>query len=28
LIQQWIFTPALCEGQPNPTSATFVLHFR
>jgi len=28
IIQQWIFTPALCDGKPNATNASFVLHFR
>jgi TonB family protein len=28
LIQQWTFTPALCNGNPNDTPASFTLHFR
>jgi len=28
LIQQWTFSPAMCDGEPNGTDATFVLHFR
>ncbi|MGO8732633.1 MAG: energy transducer TonB [Terriglobia bacterium] len=28
LIQQWIFTPGLCNGRPNPTEASFSLHFQ
>jgi TonB family protein len=28
LIQQWTFTPALCNGKPNATPASFALHFR
>jgi hypothetical protein len=27
LIAQWVFTPALCNGQPNQNEASFVLHF-
>ena len=27
-IQQWQFTPALCNGNPVPTDASFVLHFQ
>jgi hypothetical protein len=28
LIQQWVFTPGLCNGRPNPVEASFVLHFQ
>jgi TonB family protein len=28
LIQQWVFTPAMCNGRPNPSEASFVLHFQ
>jgi TonB family protein len=28
IIQQWTFSPAMCDGEPNETNATFVLHFR
>lgn len=28
LIQQWTFTPALCDGHPNPAPASFTLHFQ
>ncbi len=28
LIQQWVFIPAMCNGKPNNTNATLVLHFR
>ena len=28
LIQQWVFTPAICDGQPNMTEASFALHFQ
>jgi hypothetical protein len=28
LIQQWVFTPGLCNGRPNPTEASFMLHFQ
>lgn len=28
LIQQWVFTPALCDGQLNWTEASFALHFQ
>lgn len=28
LIHQWIFTPALCNGQPNVTEASLTLHFQ
>ena len=28
LIQQWVFEPALCNGIPNLTEASFELHFR
>jgi TonB family protein len=28
LIQQWVFEPALCNGSPNLTEASFELHFR
>lgn len=28
LIQQWVFTPAMCNGHPNPTQASFTLHFQ
>jgi len=27
LIAQWAFSPALCDGQPNPNDASFVLRF-
>jgi TonB family protein len=27
LIQQWTFTPSLCNGNPNATQASFTLHF-
>lgn len=28
LIQQWVFTPALCNGAPNRSEASFELHFQ
>jgi Gram-negative bacterial TonB protein C-terminal len=28
IIQQWTFSPAMCDGEPNETDANFVLHFR
>ncbi len=28
LVRQWVFTPAMCDGQPNESEASFVLHFR
>jgi TonB family protein len=28
LIQQWAFMPGLCNGRPNPTEASFTLHFQ
>jgi hypothetical protein len=28
LIQEWIFMPAVCNGRPNQTEASFVLHFQ
>jgi hypothetical protein len=27
LVQQWVFAPAVCNGQPNEEEATFVVHF-
>jgi hypothetical protein len=27
LVQQWVFTPAVCDGDPNTQEATFVVHF-
>ena len=27
LVQQWVFAPAVCNGQPNWEEATFVVHF-
>lgn len=27
LVQRWVFTPAMCNGQPNPNEASFTLHF-
>jgi len=27
LIAQWTFVPAMCNGRPNPSDASFVLHF-
>src|SRR6266702_368448 len=27
LVQQWVFTPAMCDGKPNTQEATFILHF-
>jgi len=27
LVQQWVFTPAVCDGNPNTQEATFILHF-
>ena len=27
LVQQWVFTPAVCDGNPNTQEATFVVHF-
>ena len=27
LVQQWVFTPAVCDGQPNAEENEFVLHF-
>jgi len=28
VIQQWMFTPSLCDGKPNAIEATFTLHFQ
>lgn len=28
LVQQWTFTPAMCNGNPNTEEATFILHFQ
>ncbi|MGA2629711.1 MAG: energy transducer TonB [Terriglobia bacterium] len=28
LIQQWVFTPGMCNGRPNSTEASFTLHFQ
>lgn len=28
LIRQWVFTPAVCDGDPNTTEASFALHFQ
>lgn len=28
LIQAWIFMPAVCDGHPNQTEASFILHFQ
>ena len=28
LVQQWTFTPAMCNGQPNESQASFTLHFQ
>ncbi len=28
LVQQWVFTPGMCDGQPNATEASFTLHFQ
>ena len=28
VIQQWVFTPAMCDGRPVSNSASFTLHFR
>jgi outer membrane biosynthesis protein TonB len=28
LIQQWVFTPAFCNGAPHRTEASFELHFQ
>jgi Gram-negative bacterial TonB protein C-terminal len=27
LVQQWVFTPAVCDGNPSTQEATFVVHF-
>jgi hypothetical protein len=27
LVQQWMFAPAVCDGQPNDEEATFIVHF-
>jgi hypothetical protein len=27
LVQQWVFTPAVCDGNPNAQEATLILHF-
>lgn len=27
IVQQWVFAPALCNGQPNEEEATFIVHF-
>jgi len=27
LVQQWVFTPAMCDGNPNVQEATFIVHF-
>jgi len=28
IVQQWVFTPAVCNGNPNDEEATFIVHFR
>lgn len=28
VVQQWVFTPAMCDGRPDSTKASFTLHFR
>lgn len=28
LIQQWVFTPGMCNGHPNETEASFTLHYQ
>jgi hypothetical protein len=28
VIQQWVFTPAMCDGRPGSTDASFTLHFQ
>lgn len=28
LVRQWMFAPAVCNGQPNEEEATFIVHFR
>ena len=28
LIQQWVFTPSMCNGRPNETEASFTLHYQ
>lgn len=28
IVQQWTFSPAMCDGEPNETTGMFVLHFR
>jgi outer membrane biosynthesis protein TonB len=27
LVAQWVFVPAMCNGNANPSDASFVLHF-
>ena len=27
LVQQWVFTPGICDGSPNTNEATFIVHF-
>jgi hypothetical protein len=27
MVQQWIFTPGMCDGNPNTNEATFIVHF-
>jgi hypothetical protein len=27
LVQQWVFTPAMCDGNPNTEEAAFIVHF-
>jgi Gram-negative bacterial TonB protein C-terminal len=27
LVQQWVFTPGICDGNPNTNEATFIVHF-
>jgi hypothetical protein len=27
IVQQWVFSPAVCDGQPNSETATFIVHF-
>jgi len=27
IVRQWVFTPAVCNGQPNDQEVTFIVHF-
>jgi outer membrane biosynthesis protein TonB len=28
LVQQWVFSPAVCDGRPSTEEATLVMHFQ